>query len=163
MTTSEKLETCRIGALGAARSGECARLHAACFEAAWDHADFDRFLCAAETIAHGAIDDDRVVGFVLSRRAADEAEVLTLAVAPTRRRRGLARRLLAAHLEGLVEAGVVSLYLEVDVANAAARALYSTFGFVAVGERKAYYRAAQANSSTALVLRLDLATGDVDA
>jgi len=158
MKLAENLETIRIAKLSAARSSECASVHAASFEAAWDRGDFDLFLGADETIAHGAIDpaDDRVVGIVLSRVASDEAEILTLAVAPAHRHRGIARCLLSAHLQGLAAAGAACLFLEVDTENAAARALYAGLGFALVGERKAYYRSARSRPSAALVLRLDL-------
>lgn len=158
LETARGLGMYRVAAIEAARSGECARIHAASFDAAWDLADFERFLGTPETIAHGAIDaaDDRIVGIVLSRKAMDEAEVLTLAVASAHRRRGLARRLLSAHLESLEAAEVAHLFLEVDTGNGAARALYARLGFTPVGERKAYYRAGRARPSAALVLRLDL-------
>lgn len=152
------LETYPIARISAARSHECASVHAASFDTAWDTVDFDRFFGAGATIAHGAIDvsNDKLVAFVLSRVAADEAEILTLAVAPANRRKGLARRLLEAHLECLAGLAVVSLFLEVDTGNRPARALYARLGFATVGERKAYYRSAGAPPSAALVMRRDL-------
>lgn len=148
-------EAYRIATIGAGRGSDCARVHAASFDAAWDSADFEQFLGAGETMAHGAIEsaDDSVVGFVLSRIASDEAEILTLAVAPAHRRRGLARRLLCAHLESLAEAGAELIFLEVGAENGAARALYASLGCAPVGERKGYYRS---GCEDALVLRLDL-------
>jgi ribosomal-protein-alanine N-acetyltransferase len=65
--------------------------------------------------------------------------------------------LLAAHLPHLSGYGVRALFLEVDEANAAARALYARFGFAEVGRRPAYYRTASGVKSTALVLRRALA------
>lgn len=152
-------ETFRISAIATDRSADCARVHAASFDAAWDAADFERFLNAAGTLAHGVVDgtDDHLVAIVLSRLAVDEAEVLTLAVAPAHRRRGLGHRLLAAHLAGLAEAGAGCLFLEVDAGNAPARALYASFGFAVVGERQGYYRSARQSPAAALVLRRDLA------
>jgi ribosomal-protein-alanine N-acetyltransferase len=148
-------EAYRIATIGAGCGSACARVHAASFDAAWDAADLEQFLGAGETVAHGVIEsaDDSVVGFVLSRTASDEAEILTLAVAPAHRRRGLARRLLCDHLESLAEAGAKLLFLEVGTENGAARALYASLGCTPVGERKGYYRSGRAD---ALVLRLDL-------
>jgi len=160
---ADKLECYRIERIGAGRGSACARVHAASFTAPWVPADFEGFLGAGETIAHGATDgaDDQLVAIVVSRRALDEAEILTFAVAPAHRRRGLARRMLSTHLVSLVETGVAGLFLEVDTGNAPARALYASLGFTMVGERTAYYRSAGARPSAALVLRCDLA-GKVD-
>jgi ribosomal-protein-alanine N-acetyltransferase len=81
-----------------------------------------------------------VVGYVVTWVVADEAEVANLAVAPDRRRRGVGRRLLDGALADAQAVGVRSLYLEVRESNTAARALYSTRGFLTVGRRSAYYR-----------------------
>jgi ribosomal-protein-alanine N-acetyltransferase len=148
-------EAYRIATIGAEHARACAGVHAASFDAAWDAADFERFLDAGETLAHGVIDsaDESVVGFVLSRVASDEAEILTLAVAPAHRRHGLARRLLRDHLESLAADGAKHLFLDVATENGAARAFYASLGCLRVGERKGYYRSGRAD---ALVLRLDL-------
>lgn len=91
-------------------------------------------------------------GMVLARTAADEAEVLTLAVDPGARRRGVGRMLLAQALETAGERGAGAMFLEVATANAPARALYIQAGFVAVGRRPGYY----AGGGEALVLRRPL-------
>ena len=92
---------------------------------------------------------DPLGGLVLARVAADEAEILTLAVHPDRRRTGIARRLLGAAATMAGAAGARSLFLEVSEANAAARALYAAAGFTTVGRRRHYY----ADRSDALVQR----------
>ena len=144
--------------IGAERSAECAAIHATSFAYPWHEADFEQLLVASGTIADGAIDskEEHLVGFVLSRVAAGEAEILTIAVAPQWRRRGIASGLLAPHLSLLAATRVNRLFLEVDVENTAARALYANFDFEQVGERKAYYRTAGAGSAAALVMRRDL-------
>jgi ribosomal-protein-alanine N-acetyltransferase len=91
-------------------------------------------------------------GFVLARVAADEAEILTLAVVPSARRRGLARDLLKAALARAAQSGAAAMLLEVANTNTAARALYAGLGFVQVGLRRGYY----AQGMDALVLRLGL-------
>jgi len=90
-------------------------------------------------------------GFVLARVAADEAEILTLAVVPSARRQGLARHLLQA-AAGAMQLGAVAMLLEVADTNIAGRALYAGLGFTQVGLRRGYY----AQGMDALVLRLDL-------
>jgi ribosomal-protein-alanine N-acetyltransferase len=98
-------------------------------------------------------------GFVLARVAADEAEILTLAVVPSARRQGLARQLLLGAIARAVQLGAAAILLEVAEANTAARALYAGLGFTQVGLRRGYY----AQGMDALVLRLDLPPADVSA
>jgi len=147
-----------IRPIGAERSSECAAIHAASFAYPWQETDFDQLFVASGTFADGAIEvkEEHLTGFVLSRVAAGEAEILTMAVAPEWRRRGVATSLLAPHLSGLAAVRVNRLFLEVDVENTAARTLYANFGFAEVGERKAYYRTAGAAMAGALVMRRDL-------
>lgn len=73
------------------------------------------------------------------RVAADEAEVLTLAVRPEARRQGAARRLLAAGAELAAARGAATLFLEVSARNAPALALYLGQGFGRTGLRRRYY------------------------
>ena len=91
-------------------------------------------------------------GLILSRVAGDEAEILTLAVVPAARRRGVASFLLRAAMTGLVDAGAAVAFLEVSVKNTAALGLYLCQGFIEAGRRAAYY----SDRSDALVLRIDL-------
>src|SRR5690606_36480470 len=83
-------------------------------------------------------EEGRPAGFLLIRLALDEAEVLTLGVASSQRRRGLGAALLDTCLAALAEEGLVTLFLEVAVDNAAARSLYETRRFLAVGRRPGY-------------------------
>ena len=91
-------------------------------------------------------------GMLLARVAADEAEVLTLAVLPALRRQGLGRALLQAAMAEARRRGAASMTLEVAVDNVAARDLYTSAGFTQVGRRRRYY----ANGADALVLRVGL-------
>ncbi|WP_374307760.1 GNAT family N-acetyltransferase [Methylocella sp.] len=142
--------------LPAARAGECARLHATGFSFPWSEEDFEQLLTDASVVADGAFDaDDALCGMILSRTAADEAEILTIAVAPERRRAGVGAALLRVQTPRLVARGAERLFLEVDSGNLAARALYAARGFRKVGERKAYYRKGDAPPASALLLRLD--------
>src|SRR5271156_6293680 len=72
-------------------------------------------------------------GLILARVAADEAEILTLAVVPTLRRAGLALSLLAAAIELAKSLSARAIFLEVSVTNIAARALYTKAGFIQAG------------------------------
>ena len=147
-----------IRPIGAERSAECAAIHATSFAYPWQEADFEQLFVASGTFADGAIEakEEHLAGFVLSRVAAGEAEILTIAVAPVWRRRGIATSLLTPHMAGLAAIRVDRLFLEVEAENSAARALYARFGFEEVGERKAYYRTKGARLAGALVMRRDL-------
>ncbi len=95
---------------------------------------------------------DEAGGFILIRVAADEAEILTLAVTPDERRRGRGYFLVMKATELARSLGVRSLFLEVSVRNISAYALYTKAGFQEVGRRRHYY----SDLSDALVMRLDL-------
>jgi ribosomal-protein-alanine N-acetyltransferase len=96
----------------------------------WKVADYLRHECLVATI------DARLAGFAVARRtAADELEILNVAVDPPFRRRGVGRRMverLLANFHG-------NVYLEVRASNLAARKLYHSLGFEAVGVRNDYY------------------------
>jgi ribosomal-protein-alanine N-acetyltransferase len=97
-------------------------------------------------------------GFALGRVAGPEAELLTLAVRPDARRRGLATRLVAAFEAEAAARGAEECLLEVAETNAGARALYGGLGYLAVGRRPGYYRRPAAAPVDALVLRKFLFT-----
>jgi len=72
--------------------------------------------------------------------AADEGELLRVAVSPDKRGQGLGRALLQACEKELDALGVRDLHLEVRVSNGAARRLYVASGWRESGLRKGYYR-----------------------
>jgi ribosomal-protein-alanine N-acetyltransferase len=94
-----------------------------------------------------AVEGDRIVGFLVARTlAADEREILNLAVAPDFRRKGVARALLANAFNGFRGA----VYLEVRESNGIAREFYKSLGFHELSRRKEYYAAP---SETAIVMK----------
>ena len=132
-----------------------AALHAVSFNRGWSEHEFEQLLTDRQVvIADRATTGRRNVGFILSRRAADEAEILSVAVARSWRGRGIARRLLDRHLSRLAGVGLRAVFLEVDEDNTPARRLYTRAGFREVGRRAGYY--AQSGGKGALVLRRDL-------
>jgi ribosomal-protein-alanine N-acetyltransferase len=78
-------------------------------------------------------------GFILARALAGEAELLTLAVVPEARGRGIGRALLYAAMRKAASCGAETLYLEVAESNAAALSLYMAAGAKPVGRRRRYY------------------------
>jgi ribosomal-protein-alanine N-acetyltransferase len=127
-----------------------AEVHARSFETGWSAADIAALLAAPGGFGLAVREDGVICGFLLGRAIAGEAEVLTLAVAPAARRRGVARALMAAAI-----AAAEALFLEVAADNLAALQLYAGAGFVRVGARPGYYGRAGA-AVDALVLRRDL-------
>lgn len=127
-----------------------AAIHASAFPAseAWSAAAIAAQLALPGTAGLLAMEG----GMALLRVAGDEAEILTLAVHPQARRRGLGRGLLAAAMTLAAGAGATAMLLEAAEDNAAAAALYAGAGFVPVGRRPRYYPTGEA----ALVLRAAL-------
>lgn len=134
-----------------------ASLHATAFARPWDAHEFERLLCERSTEAHGLWRGGGVHGFALSRKAADEAELLTLVLAPSFRGGGLSHRLLREHLAALSFSGIRTIHLEVDEGNAPALKLYAGHGFEKVGERTGYYARPDGSRATALTMRASLA------
>jgi ribosomal-protein-alanine N-acetyltransferase len=97
-----------------------------------------------------------LVGFVMTRHAADEAEILSIAVDAGARGLGLGRTLLRRNLQRLAGLGVRAVFLEVGADNRPALALYRRMGFTQVGKRERYYGDGPAHDSTALVLRREI-------
>lgn len=124
-----------------------AALHAAAFDRPWDAGAFATLLDQSGVFAVEEAD-----GFILMRVAADEAEILTLAVRPGARRRGLGARLVGQGAVAAAARGADRLFLEVAEDNAAARALYARAGFVEAGRRPGYYQQADGSRRDALLL-----------
>lgn len=132
-----------------------ADVHARAVDAPWSAAAMREVLAMPGAFGLAVGKGETLAGFILCRVAADEAEVLALAVDPARRREGFAGALLAASMEVAKSRGALAMFLEVAADNAAAMALYAGAGFAQVGERAAYY-ARPGASANALVLRRHL-------
>jgi ribosomal-protein-alanine N-acetyltransferase len=138
-----------------------AEIHAAAFRRTWSAHDIAAMmtdpgvfvLVARQTSLLGG---KRIAGFVIVRFAADEAEILTIAVDPKTRRKGLGRMLMNDVIRRLYREHIASLFLEVERTNAAAVGLYRSLGFAVAGERRNYYAAPAAGDGSALVMRLQV-------
>ncbi len=140
------------------RATDCARIHAAFFSHPWSSDEFAGMIASVNHFCDGAIEEPsgRLSGFVVTRRAVDEAEILTIAVDKSAQGRGIGRELLRSQAEILRRHGVRRLLLEVDEKNAPARKLYGRFGFLQVGSRPGYYRTPAGQPANALILAVDL-------
>lgn len=140
-----------IAAIGADSAELLAAVHARAFEKPWSAADIARLL---ETPSAFAIvsQESEPQGFVLAWAPAPDAEILTLAVTPEARRRGVGSALVNAAGAAALMRGAASLSLDVADDNTAARALYAKLGFAEVARRNAYYERASGRVD-ALILR----------
>ena len=133
-----------------------AELHGASFHRGWGEGEFEGMLTERNTLVHRLRVGRRIIGFAVSRMAADEAEILSIAVAANQRGRGLSRDLLLTHLGHLAGRGVRKVFLEVEENNQPARRLYERAGFAVAGRRERYYREANGEQLNALLMRRDL-------
>jgi ribosomal-protein-alanine N-acetyltransferase len=135
-----------------------AEIHATGFERGWDAIEFERMLADPCIIGHAARPGGRgePLGFAVSRLVVDEAEILTVAVKPTARGRGLGRLILRQHLGLIAGRGARTIFLEVAEDNEPAVRLYRALGFGEVGRRSGYYRRANGQPATAIVMRRSL-------
>lgn len=133
-----------------------AQLHAASFATGWGEGEFEAMISERNTLVHRLKLGRRTIGFAVSRIGADEAEILSIAVDPACRGRGLSRTLLLTHLGHLAGRGVRTIFLEVEEKNWPARRLYDRAGFVVVGRRERYYKQPNGEQLNALLMRRDL-------
>ncbi len=138
-------------------------IHGACFNRGWTDGEFQSLLAqdvyncvvARRPGKAGAPPS----GFVLTRQILDEAEIITIAVKPSARKKGIASALMREVVRRMEADRVKQLFLEVDQANHAAIALYKGLGFTVMDRRDGYYvgeHGVEDKAAAALVMRLDL-------
>lgn len=129
------------------------------FAVAWAKSEFEQLL-VDQSVVTDVIGSSRggrnIFGFIMSRRAADEAEILTIAVRRRYRRSGFGKKMLQHHMARLVSFGVNALFLEVEDGNRPAHILYAKRGFAEVGRRNAYYKKPDGSTAAAIVMRRGL-------
>ena len=133
-----------------------AQLHGASFHRGWGEGEFETMLTERNTLVHRLKLGRKVIGFAVSRMAADEAEILSIAIDADQRGRGLSRNLLLTHLGHLAGRGIRSIFLEVEENNQPARRLYERAGFGIAGRRERYYQQPGGEQLNALLMRRDL-------
>ncbi len=146
----------RHAVIRAARSSDSPALpplHAQGFDRAWGVSEFEALIADGSVIGHVCgYGRAAPFGFILSRRAADEAEILSIVIDRRERGKGQARALLIAHIQTLAALRVRRLFLEVEVGNEPAIRLYRGLDFEEVGRRKSYYRKADGRTADALIM-----------
>ena len=132
-------------------------LEAACFPLPWSEEQCRAAFGQQAFVAYGLEEAGVLQGYISLYQAADELEVLNLAVLPGARRQGLGERLLRTALQEAEKTGINRALLEVRTGNAPAIALYEKCGFVQVGKRPRYYAD---TGEDALIYQCDLAPQD---
>ncbi|MBB3770724.1 ribosomal-protein-alanine N-acetyltransferase [Angulomicrobium tetraedrale] len=136
-----------------------AQIHSQSFRIGWDASEFERLLANRLSRCLVATEGPtgRILGFILLSGVSPEMEILSVAVAPSRRGEGIARRLVVAAFAELAAQGFRTVFLEVEEGNAPALRLYQHTGFQEIGRRSGYYRSAAGEPAAALVMRRDIA------
>lgn len=141
-----------------------AAIHTPCFEDAWDAGAMLALLATPGSTALLATQDkigkSEPCGFVLLRAAADEMEILTLAVLPHRRRRGVARALMQAVRRQAEDTGTKQIFIEYAQNNLAAHAFYENAGYAQNGVRMNYYKNQDGTVCDAITASLSLCDAD---
>lgn len=126
------------------------------FREAWTRRQVEESLLAPSTFmmlanAQGepCLENESAAGFVLARQAADEIELLLIAVRPGLRGSGVGRRLLARFFADAAERKAAKVFLEMR-ANNPAEQFYRKAGFTQIGQRPDYYRTVLGNPIDAL-------------
>jgi [ribosomal protein S18]-alanine N-acetyltransferase len=162
MTLQELFDALSVNRLSAswlireAAAGDAIRLaalHAQALPPGWPAEDFASACGDARRAVLTACKSGEPEGFILLQFAADEAEVLALAVSGDRRRQGCAASLVRAAINLCAIKFVTCIYLEVAESNKAARSLYESFGFIEIARRENYYRTARFTPETALIMK----------
>lgn len=143
---------------GPDRAAEVASLHAQLFNPAWSEDSIRTSLDHPASTAFIAFDGRtrQAVGFVMGQLAADEAEILSIGVAPLWQRHGLGRRMIEGLARAIERAEAKRLFLDVAADNDAAMGLYLGLGFTATGLRRGYYQRADGPPVDALTLALNV-------
>lgn len=137
-----------------AQAAALAELHARAFDRAWSEADIAKLLQNPTAFALVSRAGS-AQGFVLAWSAGGDSEILTVAVVPEARRRGVGAALVTAAGVVALTRGAATMHLEVAEDNAAARGLYAKLGYAEAGRRSSYYSSAHGRVD-AIVMRRTL-------
>jgi ribosomal-protein-alanine N-acetyltransferase len=143
-----------IEAVGADAAALLGDLHARAFAKPWSMAEIAKLMENPAVFAIVSRNADPQ-GFAMAWAAAGDAELLTVAVIPEARRKGVGASLVSAVSVSALVRGSASMHLEVAEDNLAARALYAKLGYEEAGRRHAYY-AGEGGSIDAIVMRRTL-------
>lgn len=137
-----RVATPQLRPMGPADVPEVMAVERASYSAGWPATAFERELtqnAMARYLVLRSSPSGPVLGFGGLWLMVDEAHIVTVAIVPAERRRGLGSIIVYGLMSLAIEQQMVLATLEVRVSNEAARVLYATYGFYEVGLRKRYY------------------------
>ena len=106
----------------------------------WSKKDIFSYICSEGGMCFTALEDGVPIAYIIGRKIPPEGEIYRIAVREDKRQRGIGYRLLSYALKTERGSGVETVFLEVRKQNRPARALYRSYGFTEIGERKNYYQ-----------------------
>lgn len=121
-------------------SAGIAEIEAKTFPDPWSERSITDLICTDGAMCFSAVEDGRVIAYVIGRIIAPEGEIYRVAVRHEHRRRGIAYRLLDYAMKTARGDGLEVTFLEVRKSNIAAVNLYTGYGFRVADVRKNYYR-----------------------
>ena len=135
-------------------AGAMADLHTAAFPApdAWSLNAFSELMSLSTTRAMGMMEGDQLQGMLIVQFVTGEAEILTMATAPSERRRGLAGQLLNDLEQRLRRMGLTKWLLDVAADNVGAIAFYEKHDFQVDGRRSNYYKRLEGQRVDAILM-----------
>jgi ribosomal-protein-alanine N-acetyltransferase len=99
---------------------------------------------------------DPLLGYCVLMPVVDELQLLNITIAPSFRRRGLARKILRVIEDAAQSKSLKDIFLEVRLSNQPAISLYQALAYQEVGRRKDYYPAANGQREDALLMKKSL-------
>ncbi len=127
-------------------------IHKKCFPRYWNRQAFTDFFAVKGTFAFLIEKENEQVAMMVYRVSFEQVDILTLAVLPAWRKRGIAKILVEKMLENCQALGAKKIFLEVEVGNDPAIKLYENSGFKHIGRRKLYYQQLDGSLTDALVM-----------
>ncbi len=152
MVTLDSVRDLTIRQVTETEADTLTKIHEECFPRYWNRQAFTDFFAVKDTFALLVEDGGKAIAMMVYRVAFDQADVLTLAVVPAFRRRGIAKMLVEKTLESCKALGAKKLFLEVEDGNIAALKLYENAGFKNISRRKLYYQQLDGSFTDALVM-----------
>jgi ribosomal-protein-alanine N-acetyltransferase len=125
---------------------------------AWNRRQVEDALLLPNTFAILNIDDgqdETATGFLVTRHAPGEEELLLIAVDPKYRRKGAAQKMLSQLMIDARSRGASRIFLEMRENNPA-KELYLSVGFEPIGRRRAYYLLSNGNRMDAITYALSI-------
>ncbi len=120
--------------------GDIADIEELLFPDPWGERSITDCISTEGAMCFSAVEDGKVVAYVIGRLIAPEGEIYRVAVRPEKQRRGVGYRLLDFAVKTSMGKGLETLFLEVRSKNIPAIKLYTSYGFRKVGIRRGYYK-----------------------